>query len=716
LHSRAGLCTLLAALVLAVVPRVAGAVPARSAAEPVQQPDGSVIWLRQVGDEWANGLQTLDGYTVVREPTTGAWVFAREAAGGGLEPSPYVVGRDQPVGIRKGLAPSRVPRITPRPHALPQPALAPNLGTQKVLVIFVDFTPSVSAGATPAMLAARFFGPSGSVKAYYEEVSYGAFSLGPAPESQGTANDGIVSVTLGYKHPDTADNIGDANRLITRDALVAADAFVNFAAFDTDANGVIEPTELHIVVIVAGYERSFSNSPCGDSVWGHRWSLYGSVPPPILDGRRVGDNYMQFGEWHCAGSPPGGHLATIGIMAHELGHDLGLPDLYDVDQTSEGIGEWGIMGSGSWNDVALPGDSPAHMDPWSKFFEGWITPTLVTGTRTNEPIGTAAFAADVYQLRGGSPISGEYFLVENRQKVGFDAGLPGAGLLIWHIDAAIDTSDNSDNSHECYPGGPSCAVQHYKVAVVQSDNLYDLEKKLNRGDTGDPWPGVTGKTTFNASSLPGSQLYSGGPSGVTVTAISGSGPTMTATLSVGSQIFADVPLGHWAKGPIETLYKSGVTGGCSIGPLRYCPEASVTREQMAVFLLKAKLGAGYTPPPCSPAPFADVPCSNPFAAWITDLVARGITSGCAAALYCPGRPVTREQMAVFLLKTRGVTPPPCTVAPFADVPCSSPFAPWIKELVNRGISVGCTATTYCPTTPITRAEMAVFLVKMFNLL
>jgi S-layer homology domain len=136
---------------------------------------------------------------------------------------------------------------------------------------------------------------------------------------------------------------------------------------------------------------------------------------------------------------------------------------------------------------------------------------------------------------------------------------------------------------------------------------------------------------------------------------------------------------------------------------------------MAVFLLKASLGKGYSPPACTTAPFGDVPCSSLYAAWIQDLVARGITSGCGAGAYCPGSPVTREQMAVFLLKTLGVTPGPCATAPFADVPCTSPFAPWIQELVARGITAGCSAGTYCPTSPITRDQMAVFLVKTFNL-
>jgi hypothetical protein len=190
-------------------------------------------------------------------------------------------------------------------------------------------------------------------------------------------------------------------------------------------------------------------------------------------------------------------------------------------------------------------------------------------------------------------------------------------------------------------------------------------------------------------------------------------------LEIIGQTFADVPASYWASSYIEALYRAGVTGGCSTNPLNYCPDNSVTREQMAVFLLKGALGSGYTPPACTTPTFADVPCSSIFAPWIEDLVNRGITIGCGGGLFCPSDPVTREQMAVFLLRSVGVlsdtlaacTPP----GPFSDVPCSSVYSRWIQELVARAITFGCTATTYCPTSQVTRAQMAVFLVKTFAL-
>jgi hypothetical protein len=180
--------------------------------------------------------------------------------------------------------------------------------------------------------------------------------------------------------------------------------------------------------------------------------------------------------------------------------------------------------------------------------------------------------------------------------------------------------------------------------------------------------------------------------------------------------FLDVPFNHFAWRFVEAVENAGVTGGCSPGS--YCPDGTVTRDQMAVFLLLAREGAGYNPPACTTAPFNDVPVSSPFCKWIRELAARNVTSGCGNGNYCPSAPVTREQMAVFLLRTRDggtYNPPACTVATFLDVPCSSPFAAWIYELVRRGITGGCATGLYCPTSPNTRAQMAIFLTTTFGL-
>jgi hypothetical protein len=182
------------------------------------------------------------------------------------------------------------------------------------------------------------------------------------------------------------------------------------------------------------------------------------------------------------------------------------------------------------------------------------------------------------------------------------------------------------------------------------------------------------------------------------------------------QRFVDVPFTHFAWAWIETLHTAGVTSGCRSNPLAYCPDAPVTREQMAVLLMKTRESSGYQPSTCTGA-FGDVPCSSPFAPWIEAMVDAGVTAGCGGGNFCPRAPVTREQMAVFLLKAMGdpADPGPCSGAPAADVPCSNPFAPWIQELMDRGITAGCAPGRYCPGQPVTRAQMAVFLGRTFRL-
>jgi len=198
----------------------------------------------------------------------------------------------------------------------------------------------------------------------------------------------------------------------------------------------------------------------------------------------------------------------------------------------------------------------------------------------------------------------------------------------------------------------------------------------------------------------------------------GSVSSTAMSTTVVAQDFADVPATHWAWKYIEGIYHRGVTAGCQTSPRLYCPSAPVTRGDMAIFLLVAQNGPGYAPPACSTPRFADVPCSSPYASWVNELARRGVTSGCGGGLYCPGASVTRQEMAVFLLATAqgaGWVPPACVTPSFADVPCSSTYAPWVNELVRRGVTAGCAAGTYCPTAPVDRASMAVLLTGTFHL-
>jgi hypothetical protein len=179
--------------------------------------------------------------------------------------------------------------------------------------------------------------------------------------------------------------------------------------------------------------------------------------------------------------------------------------------------------------------------------------------------------------------------------------------------------------------------------------------------------------------------------------------------------FTDVPVASPFYRFVEMLLHNGITGGCGAGT--YCPGSSSSREQMAVFVLVAKEGEGYRPPPCGTPMFDDVPPGSPFCPFIEELARRGVVSGCGGGSYCPAAAVAREQMPVFVLRTLdpALDPPACTTPIFGDVPASSPFCRWIEELARRGVVSGCGGGNYCPADPVTREQMAVFIAGAFGL-
>ncbi|MBL8062150.1 MAG: S-layer homology domain-containing protein [Anaerolineales bacterium] len=178
--------------------------------------------------------------------------------------------------------------------------------------------------------------------------------------------------------------------------------------------------------------------------------------------------------------------------------------------------------------------------------------------------------------------------------------------------------------------------------------------------------------------------------------------------------FSDVPTSHFAVLFIERLFDAGITGGCATNPLSYCPDSTVTRAQMAVFLEKGIHGSSFVPPNVLPT-FTDT-AGNFAEDFIEALKNDGVTSGCGVGIYCPDSPVTRAQMAIFLLKAKhGASfTPPDVVSTFTDT--AGHFAEdWIEQLAAEGITSGCGAGIYCPDSAVTRAQMAIFLVKTFNL-
>ncbi len=394
----------------------------------------------------------------------------------------------------------------------------PAVGTQDLLVILAQFSDQ-SLTTAPADWSDLFFGPTDSLADYYDVASFGALDIAPAAESQGTVDDGVVTVTLPTPHPDPGRNFG-AFQPTARSILEAADASVDFDAYDTDNDGFLAPDELHLGIVVAGTEAALGCA--GPSVWAHRTSLDDSLS---ADGVFVGDfssrgGFFTGGEIQCNGEDD--FQATVGVWVHEFGHDLGLIDLYDLDGSTAGVDTWSVMGL-HW--LALPGEEigtrPPLPDPFSRWQLGWLTPTQVTSAGDDVALAASATSDDVVRVLdnpdgvdvgflGGSG-TGEYFLVENRQQVGYDVALPGCGLLVWHIDErqfdnAVDDSRRVDVEEA---GGG-----RFNDGFADSEDPYPSEFPFN--------------DRFTPDSSPNSDLNTGLPSGVALTDFSPTcGPTLT---------------------------------------------------------------------------------------------------------------------------------------------------------------------------------------------
>jgi immune inhibitor A len=222
----------------------------------------------------------------------------------------------------------------------------------------------------------------------------------------------------------------------------------------------------------------------------------------------------------------------LGCFCHEVGHFLGLPDLYR-EGYSIIVGNWCLMGGGCYNNE---GKTPAHPSAWCKIHLGWTEPILLNHIPKSQEIPAVIDSKVIYKLEVPGSEGKEYFLLENRQQKGFDKDLPSNGLLIWHID-----------ENACIFQAPNSDPERFFLTLEQSDGKKDLE--LNRvelfkqeiidelpkevvGDLGDPFPGITLNRTFDDESSPSSRTYNGKKSFVKVKSISDSGDLMNAQIGI----------------------------------------------------------------------------------------------------------------------------------------------------------------------------------------
>ena len=247
----------------------------------------------------------------------------------------------------------------------------------------------------------------------------------------------------------------------------------DFGPYDTDKDGVVD----HLFIVHAGDGQE--GTGISTDIWSHQWAINGDNPGQLVDGVYA-DNYS------CV--PETGEL---GVFAHEFGHDLGLPDLYDTielesgdDGFSVGVGDWDIMGHGSWNGQPA-GSCPANLSAWSRVFLGWDTPQNIASNGTYDFTNQTGIS-NIYRVwTNGNTLANEYYLVEYRRQLGYDAALPGEGILVWHIDQEVINDLYQNN-----------AINYYKyrlgVELEQADGDWDLWMPYNYGDDTDPFSDASG--------------------------------------------------------------------------------------------------------------------------------------------------------------------------------------------------------------------------------
>jgi hypothetical protein len=350
--------------------------------------------------------------------------------------------------------------------------------------------------------------------------------------------------------------------------------------------------------------------------------------------------------------------------------------------------------------IADPYNGPGTLDQLNQLGAWW---------GTNRPIGS--YPRWIVHLLSGRSVSGGVAWLD--VNCGWSSAY-GYGVTQVYGDYPAHIWDLLASAHEIGHNAGSPHTHCYSPAI---DHCYNQEGGCYSGPVENP--GVGGGTIMSYCHLLGYQYVSlvFHPRCINeqmLPLINGNSSCMTT-----GGTFADVLPSNPFFDYIEGVARAGITSGC--GGANYCPDASVSRAQMAVFLLKAKFGSGHVPPGATSA-FSDVPTTDPYEPWIMEAYALGITGGCATTplRYCPSAPVTRKQMAPLLLKTLYGSShvPPAAASAFADVSGGDPFEPWIMELYGLKITGGCAASPlrYCPDGPNTRGQMAVFLVKTFGLI
>ncbi|UCD93737.1 MAG: M6 family metalloprotease domain-containing protein [Candidatus Zixiibacteriota bacterium] len=388
-------------------------------------------------------------------------------------------------------------------------------GTFRTLAILIEFTDKASSVAAEDFDTLLFENLTNTLRHYYSTVSYGQLDIITLhlPSSIGWIT---APQTYAYYCNDSngTGSYPNNSQKLCEDVVDMIDAAVDFSQYDNDLDGYVDG----IILVHSGPGAEYTHSD--SDIWSHKWNVW---PPRLKDGVYICDYSIQPEYWYSPGD------MTCGVFCHEFGHIFGLPDLYDTDYTSRGVGKWSIMGYGSWNGPSGLGGCPAEPDAWARIELEFASAVNVSSNASNVTINNVENGGNIYRLWSSGGIGSEYFLVENRQRTGYDSYLPYDGLLIWHIDET-QLALTYPNDNEWYPGHTSSG--NYAVALEQADGLYQLEQLASSGDNGDPFPGISSNASFSPLSTPNSNSYDDDNTYVAISNISTSGASMTADFQV----------------------------------------------------------------------------------------------------------------------------------------------------------------------------------------
>ena len=353
------------------------------------------------------------------------------------------------------------------------------VGTKRILIILMGFQDKPFTIA-PMFVRSMFNQINyntnyarGSVRDFYYENSYGQFIL-----DADVVGPYVTDSNLAYY----GNNSYGHEREFAREAFVAASANVNYANYDNDGDGIMDGA--HILFAGCGEEAGGG----ADCIWSHKWNL----AEPLTFDSTVISTYSCSPEYQGNSEEK---LTNIGVICHELGHVFGAPDYYDTDYAGSGgefsgIGKWDLMSSGSWN---FNGASPAHHNPYTKIYVyRWARP-IVLDTQTTVILNPASEDSNSF-YRINTATENEYYLVENRQKINFDYGVPGHGMIVYHAHKDLNYWNiNTNHPQKLYP---ICAASEFQQPNSTPSSYGNVNSEMC------PFPGSYNRTTLSDYTTP----------------------------------------------------------------------------------------------------------------------------------------------------------------------------------------------------------------------